>query len=84
MYRSQKSKAKLSKEPKAVTAVGKGKMAPDPPEPDDTTRLSAAGPASPSDSLQQYPSDLVSPDQHDSDEILEKFHSIVRNEISIA
>lgn len=59
-------------------------MAPDPPEPDDATQHSAEDPASPADSLQQFPSDLVSPLPIDTDNMLAKFRSIVRNEITVA
>lgn len=52
-------------------------MAPEPPEPDDTTQLSK-------DSLHQFPSDLVSPMTMDNDALLLKFHSIVRDEITTA
>lgn len=59
-------------------------MAPEPPEPDDTTRLSAADLASPADSLQQFPTGLVSPQTMDHDVLLSKFRTIVRDEISTA
>lgn len=52
-------------------------MAPEPPEPDDTTQHS-------DDSLLQFPINLVSPTDAGSDAILQKFRSIVRDEINAA
>lgn len=59
-------------------------MAPEPLESDDATQLSAGDPASPADSLHQFPTDLVSPLPVDSDNMLAKFRSIVRDEITAA
>lgn len=67
----QKSKQKYKHQENASTAVGKGKVAPEPLESDDFTRLSADG-------LQQFPTDLASPDMSDPDTLLYKFRSIVR------
>lgn len=58
-------------------------MATEPSEPEDTTKLSAGGLASPTDSLQQFPMDLVNPDLSNSDAMLSRFRSIVKDEISI-
>lgn len=59
-------------------------MAPEPPESNDTTQLSVSDPASPADSFHQFPMDLAIPLLPDSDNLLVKFHSIVRDEITMA
>lgn len=59
-------------------------MAPDPPEHDDSSEHSAADPSSPADSLLQFPADLVSPLNADSDALLTRFCVIVRDEITQA
>lgn len=88
MYHSSKQQRTSRKSSKASTAVhkgkGKSKMAPEPLEPDDSTQLSGAAPASPADSLNQFPTDLVSPLHTDSDSMLSKFCSTVRDEITAA
>lgn len=76
--------SKYHPQAKASPDTGKGKMAPKAPEPDDSTRLSAADPASPADSLHQFPTDLVSPLPTDSDAMLAKFRSIVQDKITMA
>lgn len=84
MYQQHKNKQKSKLQPKVSPAVGKGKMAYDAPEDDDTTRLSPDDPVSPADSFQQFPTDLVSPATADPEVLLSKFHSIVRDEITAA
>ena len=59
-------------------------MAPEPPEPDDETRLSATGSGSPADSLHLFPMDGESSLLADSEAMLAKFRSIVRDEITAA
>lgn len=59
-------------------------MALEPPEPDDSTRLSAADTVFPADSLHQFPSDLISALPVESDALLNKFCSIVQDEITMA
>lgn len=59
-------------------------MASEPPAPDDSTQLSAAGTVSPADSLHQFPTDQASPPPTDSDSMLAKFGSIARDEITMA
>lgn len=59
-------------------------MTPEPPEPDDTKQLSAVNPASPEDGLHQFPSSLMSLPPAISDSLLDKFHSIVWDEITVA
>lgn len=56
-------------------------MAPEPPEPDESTWLSALDPESQADSLHQFPSVLVSPLP---DALMAKFCSIVPDEITTA
>lgn len=86
MYRSVKSKPRSRQPHKPPSGPGKGKfkMAPEPPELDDATQLSAEDPASPADSLHQFPTDLRSPLPADPDNLLDKFRSIVRDEITTA
>lgn len=59
-------------------------MSPEPPESDDATQLSAEDPVSPADSLHQFPTNLVSPLPMDPDNLLDKFCSMMRDEITTA
>lgn len=59
-------------------------MALKPPEREDAAHISDDNPESPTDSLQQFPTDLVSPLPLDSDNLLARFRSIVRDEITVA
>lgn len=73
MYRTQKYKQKQHSQQKATSATVKGKMTLETLEPDYSTRLLAAGPVSPTDSLLQFPMDLVSPVAVASEDLLSKF-----------
>lgn len=80
----QKPKARQPHKPSSVPGKGKSNMAPKPPEPEDAAHLSDENPESPTDSLQQFPTDLVSPLPLDPGNLLAKFRSIVRDEITVA